>query len=232
MRQAPATPVIRRLRAGYPRAATELDHADAYQLLVATVLSAQTTDVRVNAVTPRLFARWPAAVDLAGADEAAVEDVVRSLGMGATRARRIIGLAAQLVERHGGNVPDDQGALEALPGVGRKTAYVVRGVWFGHPLLAVDTHVTRVAGRLGWSSSTRPETVERDVSSYVAAARDDYDVDTGSAVDLTWLSLALILHGRRVCTARNPACPSCDLRDLCPSARVERTGGDAGGAGT
>lgn len=192
-------------------ARTELDHRNAMELLVATVLSAQTTDVRVNQVTPELFSRWPDPVALAAAAESDVTDVVRPLGMGATRARRIIGLAQGLVARHGGEVPDDQAALEALPGVGRKTAHVVRGAWFGHPLLAVDTHVGRLARRLGWSERTDPRAVEEDVIAQVEA-----DGTGADGEDLTLLGLRLILHGRRVCTARAPRCEECILADICP----------------
>jgi len=185
------------------------------ELLVATVLSAQTTDVRVNQVTPELFSRWPDPVALAAAAESDVTDVVRPLGMGATRARRIIGLAQGLVARHGGEVPDDQAALEALPGVGRKTAHVVRGAWFGHPLLAVDTHVGRLARRLGWSERTDPRAVEEDVIAQVEA-----DGTGADGEDLTLLGLRLILHGRRVCTARAPRCEECILADICPKVGV------------
>lgn len=196
----------------HPAARTELDHRSAFELLVATMLSAQTTDVRVNAVTPSLFACWSDAAALAGADEAELTAVLAPLGMGSTRARRAVGLARGLLARHGGEVPDDQAALEALPGVGRKTAHVVRGTWFGHSLLAVDTHVGRLARRLGWTAATDPRAVEEDI---VAAADRARGAD---GVDLTGLSLRLILHGRRVCTARAPRCDDCVLRDLCPSA--------------
>lgn len=189
----------------------ELDHSDAYQLLIATVLSAQTTDVRVNAVTAELFPRFPDAAALADASEAEVEALVAPLGMGPTRARRIVGLARQLLAEHAGEVPDDQSALEALPGVGRKTAHVVRGVWFGHSLLAVDTHVTRLAQRLGWTTSTQARTVEEDVR-----ARAAQDPGGGTGLDLTDFGLRLILLGRRVCTARAPRCGECVLADLCP----------------
>lgn len=206
-----------RLGEAYPDARTELDHRDAFELLVATVLSAQTTDVRVNSLTPELFSRWPDAAALAVADEAQVEALLRPLGMGATRARRILGLAQQLLRDHGGEVPDDQKALEALPGVGRKTAYVVRGTWFGHSLLAVDTHVGRLSRRLGWTEAKDPVTVEADVVARVqrAAARGGQE-----PVDLTALHLRLILHGRRVCLARTPQCGQCALADICPSAEV------------
>lgn len=199
----------------HPGARTELDHRDAFELLVATVLSAQTTDVRVNAVTPVLFSRWPDAVALAGADQAEVTGIVRPLGMGATRARRLLGLAQGLIARHGGEVPDDQAALEALPGVGRKTAHVVRGAWFGHSLLAVDTHVGRLARRLGWTAAEDPRAVEEDLVAHLAA-----DGAHGPDADLTVLGLRLILHGRRVCTARAPRCGDCVLVDLCPRVGV------------
>lgn len=208
---APAAIVASELEELYPHARTELDHRDALELLVATVLSAQTTDVRVNQVTPELFSRWPDPAALAAADEGAVTEVVRPLGMGATRARRIIGLAQGLLARHGGEVPDDQAALEALPGVGRKTAHVVRGAWFGHSLLAVDTHVGRLAQRLGWTTATTPRRVEEDV-----VARVEADGTGAPEEDLTILGLRLILHGRRVCTARAPRCGQCALVDLCP----------------
>lgn len=205
----------------YPGARTELDHRDAFELLVATVLSAQTTDVRVNSLTPELFSRWPDAAALAGADEEQAAALLRPLGMGGTRAARIIGLAQGLLRDHGGRVPDDQEALEALPGVGRKTAYVVRGTWFGHSLLAVDTHVARLSRRLGWTRSKDPVKVETDVVSLVeqaeAGARGDGD---DGEIDLTALHLRLILHGRRVCLARAPQCGTCVLAGICPSAEV------------
>lgn len=213
--------VHRLLQALHGPARTELDHRDAFELLVATVLSAQTTDVRVNAVTPELFTRWPDAASLAGADPAQVEAVVRPLGMGATRARRIIGLAAGLCEDHGGEVPEDHDALERLPGVGRKTAHVVRGTWFGRSALAVDTHVGRLARRLGWTEHSDPRRVEEDVVDLVErTAPSAPGPRAGAAVDLTSLSLLLILHGRRVCTARSPRCGECVLAPLCPSAGI------------
>lgn len=230
----------------YPRARTELDHRNALELLVATVLSAQTTDVRVNQVTPELFRRWPDARALAAADEAALTEVVRPLGMGATRARRLVGLGRGLLERHDGEVPDDQIALEKLPGVGRKTAHVVRGAWFGHSLLAVDTHVGRLARRLGWTTRSDPRGVEEDLVARLEAdaASASAGPDTGSgtgitghgpeagaetgaeagtaadAENLTVLGLRLILHGRRVCTARAPRCGDCALLELCPQVRI------------
>ncbi len=205
--------VAQRLEELHAGARTELDHRDAFELLVATVLSAQTTDVRVNQVTPGLFSRWPGPAALAAADEEEVAAQVRPLGMGATRARRIIGLSRALLADHDGEVPDDQTALEELPGVGRKTAHVVRGAWFGHSLLAVDTHVGRLARRLGWSAAKDPRAVEEDV-----VARVEADGTGAEAEDLTMLGLRLILHGRRVCTARSPRCDRCVLADICPSA--------------
>lgn len=212
---ADAAAVAARLADLHVGARTELDHRDAVELLVATVLSAQTTDVRVNQVTPELFARWPDPAALAAADESGVAEVLRPLGMGATRARRIIGLAQGLLAHHAGQVPDDQAALEALPGVGRKTAHVVRGAWFGHSLLAVDTHVGRLSRRLGWSAQTAPRKVEEDV-----VARMRHDGTGADAEELTVLGLRLILHGRRVCTARSPRCGECVLVDLCPQVGV------------
>lgn len=215
--------VASRLREEYPRARTELDFRDAFELLVATVLSAQTTDVRVNAVTPEMFERWPGPSRLAAADPGEVEQVLRPLGMGPTRAARVIALAGALLTDHGGEVPDDQDALEALPGVGRKTAFVVRGVHFGHSLLAVDTHVIRLAGRLGWTTARHARGVEKDV---VGLAERSVEEETerpaeesdgsGMRIDLTELSLRLILHGRRVCTARSPQCARCGLTGVCP----------------
>jgi endonuclease-3 len=208
-----------RLRAEHPRARTELDHEDAFELLVATVLSAQTTDARVNSVTPELFARWPGPRALAAADASEIEPVLRPLGMGPTRAERLVGLARALVADHQGTVPDDQEALEALPGVGRKTAFVVRGVHFGRSLLAVDTHVIRLAGRLGWTTARQARGVERDVMALVERSAGE-DAGGDEPIDLTALSLRLILHGRRVCTARSPRCAQCVLADVCPQIGV------------
>lgn len=195
----PLSLAAQHLRALYPDAHCELLHTSAFELLVATVLSAQTTDVRVNQITPGLFSRWPSPEALAGASEEEVTHILRPLGMGARRATQVIGLSRDLLALHGGEVPDDQGALEALPGVGRKTAHVVRGTWFGHSLLTVDTHVGRLARRFGWSTSHTPLGVEKDV------------VALAGSVDLTQLSHQLIFHGRRLCTAKAPACAQCPL---------------------
>ncbi len=200
--------VVERLRATYPEATTSLDHRNAFELLVATVLSAQTTDARVNTVTPTLFSRWQTPEDLATADPASVEQVVRPLGFQHRRATQVVGLAHALVEHFGGAVPAASRDLESLPGVGRKTANVVRGNWFGIPALTVDTHVGRLARRLGWTGATDPAAVERDVCALLPD------------VDWTRLSHELIWHGRAVCTARAPRCDTCVLADLCPRVGV------------
>lgn len=201
----PVSTVVRELKALHPDARCELNHRNPFELLVATVLSAQTTDVRVNQVTEHLFDRWPTPRDLAAASEAEVSAVVRPLGMGDRRAGQLLGLSARLLSEHGGEVPDDQTALEALPGVGRKTAHVVRGTWFGHSLLTVDTHVGRLARRFGWTEGGTPLAMERDIVQR-----------TGDA-NLTQLSHELIFHGRRVCTAKKPACHECPLAATAPA---------------
>ncbi len=197
-----------RLAEEYPEARCELDHADPFQLLTATILSAQTTDVRVNSVTPALFARYPTAHDLAAADPAEVEELIRPTGFFRNKARSIIGMATALVDRHDGEVPGSMAELVALPGVGRKTANVVRSVALGLPGLPVDTHVGRLALRLGLTSEGDPVRVEQELNPMVPA---------GERGDL---SLRLILHGRRVCVARRPRCGECVLAEVCPSSRV------------
>lgn len=204
-RAARATEVVRRLRGLYPDAGCELGHADPYQLLVATILSAQTTDKAVNQVTPVLFAAYPDAAALARAEPARIEPLIATIGLFRNKARSIVGAARALVEQHGGAVPRDRAALEALPGVGRKTASVVLSTAFAAPALAVDTHVTRLAGRLGLSRSEDPRGIEDDLTS----ALDPHDWG--------FASHALIWHGRRVCTARAPRCAECGLADVCPS---------------
>jgi endonuclease-3 len=203
-----------RLRAQHPDARCELDHRDPFTLLVSVVLSAQTTDVAVNQVTPSLFARWPTPQTLAAADVADVEATIDRIGMFRQKARNIVALSRQLVERHAGRVPDSLEDLVALPGVGRKTANVVLGVAFGRPDgVVVDTHVLRLAQRLGWSRHDEPAAVERDLSALFP--RDDWDL----------LGHTVIFHGRRVCTARKPACGACAVSDVCPSAyRAEEVG--------
>lgn len=192
----------------YPEAVCELDHRNAFELLCATILSAQCTDARVNQVTPELFARWPDAESLAEANPEEVEEVIRSTGFYVTKARNLIGMSRRLVDRHGGEVPSRMADLVALPGVGRKTANVVRSVALGLPGLPVDTHVLRLSRRLGLTSSTDPVVVERELNPLVPAS------ERGA------FSLRLILHGRRVCLARRPRCEECDLAWICPSAEV------------
>lgn len=204
------------LRRQHPDAHCELDHEDAFQLLVATVLSAQTTDVLVNKTTPALFARFSDARRLAAADPDEVMKILSSHGLGMYRVKTksIVGLAQQLVERYGGSVPRTLAELVTLPGVGRKTANVVLGVAFGAPEgVVVDTHVQRLSQRLGWSAQTKPELIEEDLQKLFPRA--DWDP----------LSHTLIFHGRRVCFAQRPACSACQVSTLCPSAfRAEAIG--------
>lgn len=198
-----------RLRALHPDAHCELNHKSSFELLVATVLSAQTTDVLVNKVTPHLFGAYPDARALASADAAEVGALLRRLGMGMfnQKARNIVGLARGLIERHGGEVPRTLAELVKLPGVGRKTANVVLGVAFGAPEgVVVDTHVQRLSQRLGWTTSDKPDQIERDLAALFP--RRDWDM----------LSHTLIFHGRRICFARKPACGGCGISDACPSA--------------
>ncbi len=204
-----------RLDKFYPDAHCELDYVDPFQLLVAVVLSAQTTDVLVNQVTPSLFGRWPDAQSLSKATVDDVAQVLRQrLGMYNQKAKHIVGLAKKLVEKHGGKVPRTLEELVTLSGVGRKTANVVLGVAFGIPSgVVVDTHVQRLSQRLGFTAQTKPETIEKDL---IGLFPKDH-----------WVALAhlLIFHGRRVCFAQRPACAACGINDLCPNAfRAERVG--------
>ncbi len=204
-----AVETVRRLAELYPGTARdlcELDFETPFQLLVATVLSAQTTDLRVNSVTPALFKRYPTAADLAAADPTELEEMIRSTGFFRSKARSLMGLAAALEERFAGEVPQAMEDLVTLPGVGRKTANVIRSVAFNLPGLAVDTHVTRLTRLLGLTASDDPVRIESDVCAMVPAR------EWGA------LSLRLILHGRRVCVARRPRCQDCVLADFCPSA--------------
>jgi endonuclease-3 len=200
--------VVDRLRGEYPQAECALVHGSPLELLVATILSAQTTDDRVNVVTPILFARYPTAEALAEARQDDVEEVIRSTGFFRMKARAVREMAQDVVARFGGAVPARMEDLVTLRGVGRKTANVVLGVAFGLPGFPVDTHVTRLAGRLRLTASTDPVDIESDVCSMVPEA------------EWTDLSLRLILHGRRVCVARAPRCPRCVLNDICPSAQL------------
>ncbi|GAA2237067.1 endonuclease III [Rarobacter faecitabidus] len=207
--RARAREIFDALGAAFPDARCELDYSNAWQLLIATVLSAQTTDVRVNQITKELFAHWPDNAALAHADPHDVAQVVRPLGFGARRAEHITTLAAQLAERWDGRVPPDRDALVALKGVGRKTSHVVLSEAFGIPELAVDTHVLRTSRRLGLTTADDPLAVERDL------------VGQFDRVDLPQLSHRLIFLGRRVCHARNPECARCPVVRLCPSAQAK-----------
>ncbi|MEO9248606.1 endonuclease III [Citricoccus nitrophenolicus] len=197
--------VNRVLAQTYPYAVAELDFSNAFELLVATVLSAQTTDVRVNATTPGLFARFPDAEAMAHADERELQEIVRPLGFYRNKAAAIQGLSRALVEHHGGEVPGTVDALVALPGVGRKTAFVVLGNAFGVPGLTVDTHFGRLARRLGFTAHQDPVKVEHEVAALFAPR------------DWTMLSHRLVFHGRRICHAKRPACGACPVARWCPS---------------
>lgn len=200
--------VAERLAIEYPGAECELTHTNPYELLAATILSAQCTDARVNMVTPALFAKYPTPYDLAVARQEDVEELVRSTGFYANKSRSLIGMATALVERFGGEVPTAMEDLVTVPGTGRKTANVVRSVAFDLPGLPVDTHVGRLAVRLGLTELTDPVKVEHELGAMIPPKE--------------WgrFSLRLILHGRRVCDARKPRCGDCVLNDFCPSTRV------------
>jgi len=201
--------ILARLRREHPDAHTALDHRDAFELLVATILSAQCTDKRVNEVTPALFRRFPTPRELAGASLAELEELVRTTGFYHNKARALLGLGQALVTEHGGKVPATMEELRRLPGVGRKTANVVLGNAFGQNVgVVVDTHVQRLSRRLGLTAETDPEKIERDLMDLVPQR------------DWTLWSNLLIAHGRKVCQARRPLCASCVVADLCPSAEI------------
>ena len=202
--RAQAGEILHRLRHRYPEMSTALRYDNPGQLLVATVLSAQTTDDNVNAVTPVLFQRWPTVDDLAGADLEEVEEVVYSTGFFRQKTASIIALSADLVDRYDGVVPGDLDDLVTLRGVGRKTASVVLAEAFGQPAIAVDTHVNRVSNRLGLVSTDAPEKIE-------FALRDLYPQEDWGAI-----SMRFIQFGREVCVARRPRCWKCPLADMCP----------------
>ena len=204
--RARAAAVVAGLAELYPDARCALNHSNAYELLVATILSAQATDERVNMVTPALFAKYPTPADLAAADPAEVEELIRSTGFFRSKTKNIIGMAQGVEERFGGKIPTELDDLVTLPGVGRKTGNVVRSVWYGLPGLPVDTHVTRLAHRLKLTSETDPVKIEHDLDAMVDP--DDWGL----------LSLRLIEHGRQVCDARKPRCDKCGLAAICPSA--------------
>jgi endonuclease III len=205
---APASEVIARLKAEYPDARTELDWSNPLELLVATILSAQTTDVQVNRVTESLFTKYRTAEDYADSNPEELEEDIRPTGFYRNKARSLRGMANALVEKHAGEVPRTMSELVALPGVGRKTANVVLGNAFGtNEGIVVDTHVRRVSGRLGLTESSDPVNIEQELMEVVPEQ------------DRTIFSHLLILHGRRTCKARKPDCPNCILNDICPSAR-------------
>ena len=204
-RTARAALVYQALRRAYPDADCELDFADPFQLLVATVLSAQSTDVGVNKVTPVLFGRFPDAAALSCAERTEVEEIIRPTGFFRNKAAAIQGIAAELVERFDGAVPPSQADLVSLPGVGRKTANVVLGHAFGVPGITADTHVIRLSQRLGWTATSKPEAVEADLDALFP--QDQW----------TRLSDCLIWHGRRCCHAKKPACGACPVALWCPA---------------
>jgi endonuclease III len=208
-RRARAAEIVRRLHIAYPEARCSLDHGNAYELLTATILSAQCTDERVNLVTPALFRRYPSPADLAAARPDELEEMIRPTGFFRNKAKSLLGMAAALAERHGGRVPDTMEQLVQLPGVGRKTANVVLGNAFGrNDGIVVDTHVRRVSGRLGLTTHEEPEKIELDLMRLIDRAE--------------WTDLAhlFIYHGRAVCRAPTPRCEVCMLHDICPSSRV------------
>jgi endonuclease-3 len=201
--------ILALLKLEYPGAHCELDYQTPYQLLVATILSAQCTDARVNLVTPAFFVRYPTPAALAGAQRSEVEDVIRSTGFFRNKAQSLVGMAQALVWGHKGVVPRAMEQLRELPGVGRKTANVILGNAYGiNEGVTVDTHVARLSARLRFSRQKTPEKIERDLMALIP--REDW----------TLVSHLLIWHGRRVCIARQPRCEVCVLRKLCPSARV------------
>jgi endonuclease III len=197
--------MARVLAATHPDAHTELNHSNPLELTVATILSAQTTDQRVNEVTPKLFARYPTAADYAAADRAEMEELIKSTGFFRNKTDSLIKLGQALVDRYGGEVPSRLEDLVTLPGVGRKTANVIVGNAFGTPGLTVDTHFSRLVRRFGWTDETDPVKIERDVADLIDRR------------DWTMLSHRVIFHGRRVCHARKPACGVCPLSRDCPS---------------
>ena len=203
--------VDRALAVRYPDAHCELDFRNPFELLIATVLSAQTTDVRVNQTTPELFDRWPDAASIAGADLLDLEDVLRPTGFFRAKARSVVGIGTALVERFGGEVPRRLEDLVTLPGVGRKTANVVLGNAFGVPGITVDTHVQRLSHRLGYTTSDDPVVIETELGALLERR------------EWTMASHRLIFHGRRTCFARRPACGACPVAAMCPSAGIGET---------
>jgi endonuclease-3 len=208
-RKARAKKIVARLERAYPDAKCALDHSSALELLVATILSAQSTDVRVNIVTPALFAKYRTANAYATADPRVLEQEIHSTGFFRNKTKSIIGMAQAVVERHGGKVPDTMAELVELPGVGRKTANVILGVWFDKPEgVVVDTHVHRISRLLRLTRQDDPVKIERDLM--VLIPRPQWDR----------FGHLVIHHGRRICIARRPKCEECVINDLCPSSRV------------
>jgi len=208
-----ATRIVKLLSGEYPDTRSELEHRTAWELLVATILSAQCTDVRVNQVTPELFSRWPGPAGLAAASQGELEEVIRTTGMFRRKASSLRATASIVAEMYDGEVPADIEALVALPGVGLKTAKVVLGQAFGIPGgIVVDTHVRRLAKRLGLTDGEDPEKIATELESLIPRA------------EWTTFSMRLILHGRRVCVARSPRCDGCVLVEICPRVGVP-TGG-------
>jgi endonuclease III len=204
-----ALEVFSRLKRAYPDARTELDYQTPLQLVIATILSAQCTDKRVNMVTPLLFRTFPTATALADAPREQLEEIIKSTGFFRNKTKSLIGLGKALVERHNGEVPDSMDALVKLPGVGRKTANVILGNAFGkNEGIVVDTHVARLSHRLGFTRETDPVKIEQDLMRLFP--REDW----------TLLAHLLIFHGRRACVARSPKCEICVVNDICPSSRV------------
>jgi len=208
-RKARAKKIIARLKREYPDATCALHHTSALELVVATILSAQCTDARVNMVTPHLFAKYRTAADYAAADPKVLEQEIQSTGFFRNKTKSIIGMAQALVERHGGEVPQTMEELTTLPGAGRKTANVILGTWFKkNEGIVVDTHVQRLTGLLKLRRQDDPVKIEQELMDIVP--REDW----------TWFSHTLIQHGRQVCIARRPRCAECVLNPLCPSSTV------------
>jgi len=196
--------IVRGLRKSYPDADCALTHSNPLELLVATILSAQCTDERVNQVTPNLFREFPDAAAYAGASQTTVETRIKSTGFFRNKAKSLVALGQALTERHEGEVPDSMEQLVELPGVGRKTANVILGTWFGQPAITVDTHVTRLSQRLELTRHKDPVKIEADLQALIPET------------EWTFASHALIWHGRRVCKARTPLCADCGLNRDCP----------------
>ncbi len=203
-----AVAIAERLGRLYPEIRVPLHHKNHYELLVATILSAQCTDEMVNKVTPELFRRYPTPEDLSAAPQSEIEKLIRRLGLFRAKARSLKSCARELVEEYNGEVPSTMEALIRLPGVGRKTANVILGHAFATPGIVVDTHCKRLSQRLGLTKQTNPDTIEKDLMKLLPPG------------EWTGFSHRLILHGRKICYARKPKCPECVLNDLCPSAEL------------